>query len=149
MNKELLTAIIFLASILSVSGQSITINTTEGRKTLHADKTKACNKDLIFTISAESPKFDNTSGEFEDRLNSLVDFDKTVKGEVIVWFVINCNGESYGFQFIKGLDDELNKKIIQGLTSLQSWKPGRQSGKSVDCVYNLKLQIKKGKIGKS
>lgn len=137
---------ILLTSTLTVYGQSIVVNTKEGRKTLYADKTRACNKDLVFMISAESPKFDDSTGKFDARLNSLINFDKTVKGDVIVWFVINCNGEAYGFQIIRGINEELNKKIIDALTKLQHWNPGRQDGKPIDSVYNLKLEIKKGKI---
>jgi hypothetical protein len=145
MIKTLTTLTLLLISYLS-SGQSITINTAEGRKTLHADKSKACNKNLVFMTSAESPTFDNTKGELDDRLNSLTNFDKKIKGQVIIWFTINCKGEAFGFQIIEGLDETINKKIIDSLTQIQDWKPGRQSGKPVDSVYNLKLAIKKGKI---
>jgi hypothetical protein len=96
MIKTLTTLTLLLITDLS-SGQSITINTPEGRKILTADKSKACNKDLVFMISAESPKFDNSKGELDDRLNSFINLDKKIKGQVIIWFTINCNGEAFGF----------------------------------------------------
>lgn len=126
--------------------QSISINTPNGKKTLYADKSKACNKDLIFMVSAERPEFDKSHGELDDRLSTLINFDKSVTGPMIIWFVINCDGESYGFQLIKGINEEVNKKIVDGLTKLQGWKPGKQDGKPIDSIYNLSLEIKKGKI---
>jgi hypothetical protein len=138
------TLVFVLISIVAYS-QTMTFNTKDGPKTYTADKSKACNKELVFMIASQSPRFDESSGKLVDKVNARLNFDKKTSGDVSIWFTVNCKGEAFGFQILKGIGEK-DKEIVDVLNSLQGWQPAKQSNKSVDCMMTLRLEIKKGKI---
>ena len=97
-------------------------------------------------IVEEMPSYKGGTEILEKALNELIKVDSKLKGEIFVWATINCEGKAFGFQIVKFLDKELEEKIISELVKLQNWEAGKQRGKKVDTIKNIRLNIRKGRI---
>jgi hypothetical protein len=126
--------------------QTMTFNTKEGQKTFNADKSMACNKEMVFMMANRNPTFDESGGKLIDKVNEQVKLSDNTKGDFAVWFTVNCNGEAFGFQVLEGIDKDTDKKIIDSLNMLRGWQPAYQGNKTVDCMQTLNFEIKKGKL---
>jgi len=147
-NMKIICVLISLFSFSSIAyGQtSITIKTKEGVKVLISDTSKACNKKLIYAFVESMPSYKGGFKTLEKDLNNNINIDKQIKGELRVWFVINCNNLLYGVQFRNELNKELETKLINFFIKQQAWTSGMQRGEKVDCDVFINLKIKKGKI---
>ncbi|MBK7174744.1 MAG: hypothetical protein IPH84_16275 [Bacteroidales bacterium] len=101
---------------------------------------------VFFTFVEQSPSYKDGFDKLEKILNEELEIDGNSNGEIKIWFVVNCNDKSYGFQIINSIDPKMEKSIIDFLSKKQNWVSGKQSGKAVDCSYSLRLKVRKGKL---
>ena len=66
----------------------------------------------------------------------------TFKGEIIVKFFINENGEVKTPSVLKGLSKQLDKKALKIIAEMPNWNPGTQNGKTVKVMYAYTFKIK-------
>lgn len=139
-----LALIIFACSVQAQT--HVRIQTKDGFKYFTSDTSKACNKTVIYASAENNPVYQGGCKSLEADLNERLEINKDTRGDLRVWFVVNCDGEVYGVQFFNNLDSELQDEIKTFLETQQSWTAGKQGGKNVDCEFVLGLKIKKGKI---
>ena len=84
---------------------------------------------------------------YNNTLNKLCQKD----GYIVVRFVINCQGKTdrYRVKFISlnyfeelNVNEDLKKKIINLISGMDKWIPGKYNGKNYDCYQNLKFLFK-------
>ena len=144
--RNTITIILILISTISFAQTSITYSTPEGIKKFVMDTSKACDSTTVFMIVEEMPSYVGGNEKLENDLNQKIILDKKFKGTSVIWFGINCKGEAFSFQCLKGSDKQFNKDLIEMLPLLQNWKAGRQRNKEVDCSKIIRLSAKKGKV---
>ena len=144
--KPIIFSLCFFSAYFCTAQNRITVSTADTLISYYSDSSKACNKSRVYAYVEQLPTYSKGLLELEKILNQNIKLPKTSKGIIDIWFVVNCNGLAYGFQFTKkveGVDDQAIQKL---LTENQFWKAGKQNGYIVDSCYTLLLKIKKGKL---
>lgn len=111
-----------------------------------SDVTELCNKDFLFMIVEEMPSYKGGEQQLIMDLNENLDLNKTISGNIVLFYNVNCQGHVCGIQIIKSSLPEWNEKIKQTFGELDNWVAGKQRSKEVDCSMTLRLKIKKGNI---
>ena len=127
-------------------GQDIVITKNGVKEEIYLDRSEACDKDLVFMVVEQMPKYKEGIKQLEKDLNEVISFDKKIKDEFYLRCTINCEGKIFGFKERKSSKPEVAEKIKTELIKLQNWKAGKHRETSVDCFYSFKVKIKKGKI---
>jgi len=60
----------------------------------------------------------------------------------VVSFVVNTDGSISDAKVIRGVDPHLDKEALRVISKMPKWKPAKQNGKPVRCVFNLPLRFK-------
>ena len=144
--RNITTVLLIIISTISYAQTKIAFNTPGGIKRFVMDTSKACDSTTVFMIVEEMPSYIGGNEKLENDLNQKIILDKKFKGTSVIWFGINCKGEAFSFQCLKGSDEQFNKELIESLPLLQNWRAGRQRNKEVDCSKMIRLSAKKGKI---
>lgn len=63
--------------------------------------------------------------------------EKGVKGRVIVWFIVECDGSITNVKVLRGKDPALDEEAIRVVSSMPKWNPGRLYDKPVRVEYLL------------
>jgi len=112
-----------------------------------SNDSSAIDKDkVIYKIIEHMPEYEGGNKKMIKDLNSKIELDKTISGVILTAFIIDSNGKAHGFKSLKGISEEIDNKVINALKSLQNWTPAVTNGKKIECDYNLKAIIEKGKI---
>ncbi len=67
---------------------------------------------------------------------------KGIAGKVIVRFCVNKTGAVDRVSVIKGVDPDLDKESVRVVSTLPSFKSGRQGGKDVSVWYMIPVEFK-------
>lgn len=71
-----------------------------------------------------------------DRLND-------VQGTVVISFVIDTNGHTFGYRVKKSVEPALDAEALRVMKIIpERWIPGREKGKAVRCEYNFPISFK-------
>lgn len=106
-------------------------------------------KSDLFSYAENMPTLITPCKELEDKLNEdihLKDFDIKEGQQVVVYFIINCKGESLDYRILKYENEIFNKKFIECLKNIANWTPGYVNGKPVNVSYVIVFQIMNGRI---
>lgn len=96
----------------------------------------------------------NGFNDFATKLNSSLDLNKKINGEIVVTFLINCKGEIDFIRFapfkkrkrcIALLQDD-GKLTAELFAKCGTWKPAVINGSNVDSEHVLTLRLKNGEI---
>lgn len=92
-------------------------------------KRDVCTRDLInefFVMNFKMPVRGNLNTE---------------AGLVEAKFMVNRKGRARDPQIIKGLDDEINQRVIDLIYSLPKFKPGTKNGKPAALPYKVSIRL--------
>jgi protein TonB len=64
-----------------------------------------------------------------------------IQGKVFVKFVVNEQGKVSNPEILRGVDESLNNEAMRVISSLPSFKPGKQRGKPVKVYYNAVINF--------
>ncbi|MBD1434121.1 TonB family protein [Sphingobacterium sp. DN00404] len=67
--------------------------------------------------------------------------DAGVKGQVVVSFVVEQDGQLRDFKVVKDLGHGTGEEAIEMLKKAEAWRPGIQNGRKVRVAYTLPLSI--------
>ena len=91
---------------------------------------------------------------FALKLNSALEFNKKINGEIVVAFIINCKGEIDFIRFTpfkrrkrcNALLQDNGKLTAELFVKCGTWQPAMSNGSNVDAENLLTLKFKNGKI---
>jgi protein TonB len=66
---------------------------------------------------------------------------KGISGVVYVTFVISPEGQVTKVEVMKGIDTACDEEALRVINKMPSWKPGRQSGRTVSVRYSLPIRF--------
>jgi len=96
-------------------------------------------------LLAEMPSFDGGGVEkFREWLSKNTRANKFViknkmSGTIMITFIIERNGEVTDVSLQKGINDALDKEVINIVKSSPRWQPGKQQGHPVKVLFRLPL----------
>jgi len=67
--------------------------------------------------------------------------DAGVKGQVVVAFIVESDGNLSNFKIVKDLGHGTGEEAIELLKKAETWRPGIQNGKKVRVAYTLPITI--------
>ncbi|MGV8091884.1 MAG: hypothetical protein AB2L24_08480 [Mangrovibacterium sp.] len=135
--KRTLTILFFGLAFGNIFGQV---------KTFHPDTSEACNPKTIFVIVEKAPEYKGGLSQLELDLNEKLTFDKKTSGSIYASVFINCENFVYAVQVLRGIDEQTDSKLIEGLKMLQNWTSGKQHDKPVNCSKLIGFKIKRGRL---
>jgi len=129
-----LTLLLLIAFVLSAKAQQSQPDTTK------------VSPRIIFTVVQEHPHFPGGIDELGKYLRKNTRYPeaarkKKKKGVVFVNFIVTDKGLIEDVQVLKGLTPELDAEAVRVVQEMPTWVPGRQSGKAVNCRYNLPIHF--------
>jgi spermidine/putrescine-binding protein len=92
------------------------------------------------------PEYKTGWKDFLKDLNEELDFNKTVNGSIWLYAVIDKTGSISVTKTAKGINTEVDAKIVDAVTKLQGWKPGKHHNKKISTDFPIYLRIEKGKV---
>lgn len=96
----------------------------------------------IFSVVEQNPEFpggDNARVNFfiKNITYPKVALEKGIQGKIIVSFVVERDGSITNVKIIKGKDPDLDAEALRVVKMMPKWKPGKQRGIPVRCLYTL------------
>jgi protein TonB len=61
--------------------------------------------------------------------------DSTVKGRIVVSFIVNTQGEVQDAKIRKGINEEFDKEVVRVIKSMPSWEPAIKDGMAINIEY--------------
>jgi hypothetical protein len=98
-----------------------------------------------FTSVRLKPEFKGGLHKLSTSLTKQVKPESKIQGSVYLKFVVNCKGKALDFKVDRGLNEDLNKKLITALEDLQKWEPGYTSV-AVNTLMSMQFDIENGQI---
>jgi protein TonB len=94
----------------------------------------------VFVIVEEMPMFPGGNFELQKYIADHTNYpdiakENNIQGRVIVKFCVTSKGGVSQISVVKGVDPELDAEAIRVVSSLPSFKPGKQGGKPVPVWY--------------
>jgi protein TonB len=100
-----------------------------------------------FYVIEEKPEFPGGEAEMMKWIASNVKYPEIAKengvtGKVFIQFVINKDGKVVNVEVLRGVDPYLDKEAVRVVSSMPSWTPGKQRGKTVKVSFQLPINFK-------
>lgn len=101
----------------------------------------------VFTIVEEMPQFPGGEDELQKFLLEKTKYpnkakEMSVKGIVYTSFVVKKDGKIDNIKIIKGVHKLLDDEAIRVIKLMPKWIPGKNTGKTVDVLFNLPIIFK-------
>lgn len=68
--------------------------------------------------------------------------DASIQGKIVCRFIVKNDGSIVDVKIISGLDKALDDAVVELITSMPKWLPGRRKGKAVNVEYYLPVTCK-------
>jgi protein TonB len=68
--------------------------------------------------------------------------ENNITGKVYISFVVDKTGKVTSVKVLRGVDKYLDKEAIRVVSTMPTFKPGRQRGKAVKVQYNVPISFK-------
>ncbi|MCL9805650.1 energy transducer TonB [Flavobacterium amniphilum] len=78
-------------------------------------------------------------GEFKNKFKT--ETKEPLKGRIILKFVVEKDGSLSDFKVIRDLGHDTGKDAIKTIKTMKKWKPAKQSGKNVRCMFILPVHV--------
>ena len=103
----------------------------------------------IFTIVEVMPKYDSDSKQIEKLITESLDpayIQKVVNSSYYISLGVDCMGNTFRYTVLRTADTLISNKILSTLKTNSKWTSGKQRGNPVNCIINLKFEIKNGSL---
>jgi protein TonB len=102
---------------------------------------------IIFIRVEEMPEFPggrSALGRYiaENVKYPVIAQENRIQGRVFVTFVVNKKGVVQNVEISRGVDPALDKEALRVISSLPNWKPGKQTGKSVNVRFTVPINFR-------
>ena len=103
--------------------------------------------DEVFMVVEDSPEFPGGLEALLKYLNDNIKYpsicrENGIQGRVIVSFVVNKDGKIVDPEVVKGVNPQLDKEALRVISTMPSWKPGKQRGKPVRVKYSVPVNFR-------
>jgi periplasmic protein TonB len=97
-----------------------------------------------FVVVEEMPMFPGGEGELLKYINSNTVYpevakENNIQGRVVVRFCVTSKGGVSQVSILKSVDPELDKEALRVVSTLPTFKPGKQGGKPVNVWYMVPI----------
>lgn len=97
-------------------------------------------------IVEEMPEFPGGEAALIKYLSENIKYPQVAKenqiqGTVYLNFVVEADGSITNVVIARGVDASMDKEAVRVIRSMQRWKPGKQSGKTVRVKFNLPVRF--------
>ncbi len=102
------------------------------------------NPNQIYTAVEVMPDYPGGINEFRKYVTNNYDtsgIGRTLKGQVVVQFVVEPDGSLTNFKILKDLGHGTGNEAIRVIKRSKKWKPGNQNGRPVRVLYNFPMVI--------
>lgn len=100
----------------------------------------------IFTVVESMPEFPGGMGELMKFLAQNIKYpplakESGIQGRVFINFVVEPTGAISNVKVLRGIGGGCDEEAVRVVSSMPSWKPGKQRGKNVRVSYNLPVKF--------
>lgn len=100
----------------------------------------------IFQMVAENPEYPGGTDSLKSYLNHSLKYPEQAfkngeEGQVLVQFTINSKGKVYEPQIKRSVSPALDTEALRLVQEMPAWKPGKNRGKGVDCLFILPINF--------
>ena len=67
--------------------------------------------------------------------------EQNIQGTVYLTFIINKEGKVENVSILRGVDKALDNEALRVVSSLPTWKPGRQNGRPVKVSFQVPIKF--------
>lgn len=101
----------------------------------------------VFVVADEMPIFPGGQKALMESIYSQITYpadarNKNIEGKVTVRFVINKDGKTEQISITKGLCASIDKEVIDAITKIPKFTPGKIAGKPVSVWYAVPVAFK-------
>lgn len=100
----------------------------------------------IFEVAEVQPEFPGGMDALMQYLQKNIKYpsramDNNIKGTVVCKFVVSKTGAVSNCTVVKSLDPDCDKEAVRVISKMPAWKPGKQSGKPVNCYFTVPVRF--------
>lgn len=101
----------------------------------------------VFTVVEEMPEYPGGTNELLAYISKNIKYPEAaekagVEGRVICSFVVTKEGKVADVNVVRGVSPELDDEAIRVISSMPTWKPGKQKGEVVNVKYTLPIMFR-------
>ena len=101
----------------------------------------------IFEVVEVQPEFPGGMDALMQYLQKNIRYpsraqENNIQGRAVLKFVVGKDGSVSGVTVVKSLDPDCDKEAVRVISSMPKWKPGKQSGKPVNCYFTCPVMFK-------
>ena len=94
----------------------------------------------IFEVVEVQPEFPGGMDALMQYLTKNIRYpsraqENNIQGRAVLKFVVSKDGSVSNVSVVKSLDPDCDKEAVRVISSMPKWKPGKQSGKPVNCYF--------------
>jgi len=100
--------------------------------------------DKIYTAVEVMPDYPGGINEFRNFVARSYDtsgINRTLKGQVVIQFVVETDGSLTNFKILRDLGHGTGERAIRAIKRAKKWQPGNQNGRPVHVLYNFPMMI--------
>jgi protein TonB len=102
----------------------------------------------VFTTVEQPAEFKGGICELSKYLGNEIKYpaiakDRKIGGKVFIKFIVDKDGTIKDPVILKGVENcpECDKEALRVISSMPSWIPAKQSGRTVSCYYNIPIKF--------
>ncbi len=100
----------------------------------------------IFEVAEVPPEFPGGMDALMNYLTKNIKYpsraqENNIKGTVVCKFVVSKTGAVSSVTVVKSLDPDCDKEAVRVISKMPNWKPGKQSGKPVNCYFTVPVRF--------
>lgn len=94
----------------------------------------------IFEVVEVQPEFPGGMDALMQYLTKNIRYpsraqENNIQGRAVLKFVVSKDGSVSNVSVVKSLDPDCDKEAVRVISNMPRWKPGKQSGKPVNCYF--------------
>lgn len=111
------------------------------------DSVTASPEEEIFFITEVMPEFPGGFAEMYKFIQSNIKIDTSkvqhpVDKNIFAGFVVRKDGSITDIKILRGIEPELDNAVIELISKMPAWIPGKQNGRVVNVEYKIPVKIK-------
>ena len=100
----------------------------------------------LFEVAEVQPEFPGGMDALMQYLTKNIKYpsraqENNIKGTVVCKFVVSKTGDVSQVTVVKSLDPDCDKEAVRVISKMPKWKPGKQSGKPVNCYFTVPVRF--------
>lgn len=106
-------------------------------------------KNGIYSIVEEMPEYPGGDKALRNEIAEKIKYPeearkKGIQGKVFVTFVVDEQGAVTNVKIARGVDPSLDNEALRVISTLKTWKPGKEKGKAVKVAFTVPINFALG-----